>query len=98
MRNPAIRPAGQTDRGGHGGDFYYILKDTPGTKRNPSFRLPARKMRHQPPGLPHRFSPEPPKNLPDLNKTLLKAILMINEIVTRVVRNIWYYGGKSIAE
>jgi hypothetical protein len=55
-------------------------------------------MRHQPPVLPHRFSLEPPNSLPNLNKTLPKAILMINEIVTRVVRNIWYYGGKSIAE
>jgi hypothetical protein len=36
--------------------------------------------------------------LPHLNKTLLKAILMINKIVTCVARNIWYYGGKSIAE
>ena len=91
MRNPVIRPAGQTDRGGHGGDFYYILKDTPGTKRNPPLRL-------QLPGLPHRFKPQRPKKLPGLNKTFLQAILMINEIVTRVVRNIWYYGGKSIAE
>jgi hypothetical protein len=55
-------------------------------------------MGHPPSGLPHRFPPEPPKNLPDLNITPLKAFLMINEIVTRVVRNIWYYGGKSIAE
>jgi hypothetical protein len=55
-------------------------------------------MHHQPPGLPHRFPPDLLKNLPDLNKTLLRAILMINEIVTRLVRNIWYYGGKSIAE
>jgi hypothetical protein len=83
---------------GHDGDSYYILKHTPGTKRNSSFRLPARKRRHQLPGLPHRFSPEPPKNLPGLNKTPLKAIFMINEIVTRLVRNLWYYGGKSIAE
>ncbi len=98
MRHPAIRPASHTDRGGHGGDFYYILKHTPGTKRNPSLGLSAGKMRHHPPDLPQRFSPEPPKNLPDINKTPLKAILMINEIVTRVVRNIWYYGGKSIAE
>jgi len=98
LRNPVIRPAGHTDRGGYGGDFYYILNDAPGTKRNPSFHLAARKMRYQPPALPYRFSPEPPKNLPDLNKTLLKAILMINEIVTRVVRNIWYYGGKCVAE
>jgi hypothetical protein len=43
-------------------------------------------MRHQPPGRPRRFSPEPHQNLPDLNKTLPKAILMINEIVTRVVQ------------
>jgi hypothetical protein len=69
-----------------GGDFYYILKPTPGTKRNPSFRLPARKMRHQTPGLPHRFSLESPPNLPDLNKTLFKAILTINEIVIRLVQ------------
>jgi hypothetical protein len=55
-------------------------------------------MRRQPPDLPRRFSPEPPKNLADLNEALLKAILMIYEIVTCVVRNIWYYGGKSIAE
>jgi hypothetical protein len=41
---------------------------------------------------------EPPQTLADLNKPRLKAILMINEIVTRPVRNIWYYGGKSIAE
>ena len=97
MRNPVIPPAGHTDRGGHGGDFYYILKDMPGTKRNPPFRLPARKMRRQLPGLPSasRLSPQ---ILPNLNKTLLKAILMINEIVIRVVRNNWYYGGKSIAE
>jgi hypothetical protein len=78
--------------------LYYILNDAPGTKRNPSFRLPARKLRHQPPALPHRFSPGPPKNLPDLNKTPLKAIFMINKIVTLLVRNLWYYGGKSIAE
>jgi hypothetical protein len=44
------------------------------------------------------FSPERPQALPDLNKTLLKAIFMVNEIVTRLVRNNWYYGGKSIAE
>jgi hypothetical protein len=55
-------------------------------------------MRHQLRGLPHHFPVALPKKLPDLNKTLLKAILMINEIVTRLVRNIWYYGGKSVAE
>ena len=47
---------------------------------------------------PARFSPELPKNLADINEALLQAILMINEIVTSVVRNIWYYAGKSIAE
>ena len=36
------------------------------------------------------------QNLPDT--TALKAILMINEIVTRLGRNFWYYGGKIIAE
>jgi hypothetical protein len=39
-----------------------------------------------------------PKTLPDLNKTPLKAIFMINEIVTHLGRNFWYYGGKTIAE
>jgi hypothetical protein len=55
-------------------------------------------MRRPPPDLLRRFSPGPFPKLTNLNKTLLKAILMINEIVTRMVRNIWYYGGKSIAE
>jgi hypothetical protein len=54
-------------------------------------------MRHPLPGLGTAFRLSPPK-LPGLNKTFGTAILMLNEIVTRVVRNIWYYGGKSIAE
>jgi hypothetical protein len=44
------------------------------------------------------FRRSAPKALPDITQTLLEAILMINEIVTLMVRNIWYYGGKSIAE
>jgi hypothetical protein len=48
--------------------------------------------------LPHRVFAGAAKKLPGLNKTFLPAILMKNEIVTRMVRNIWYYAGKRIAE
>jgi hypothetical protein len=44
------------------------------------------------------FSSEGSKNSADLNKSHLRAISMVNEIVTRVSRNFWYYGGKTLAE
>jgi hypothetical protein len=55
------------------------------TKRNPSFRPRFRKCAAIRLASPTALRPSP-KNPSDLNKTVLKAILKINEIVTRVVQ------------
>ena len=91
-------PAAQTHRGDHEGDFILYLNETPREPRE--IHLSASRpgkcaTRRQASPAAFRLSPQ---NLADLNKPRLKVILMMNEIVIRPVRNIWYYGGKSIAE
>jgi hypothetical protein len=81
--------------------LYYIPYGEVENQEKSSSRdnLPPGKNPEPATGLPSPdFRLSAPKTLPDLNKTPLQAILMVNGIVTRLGWNFWYYGGKSIAE
>jgi hypothetical protein len=62
----------------------------PGRNRGPIPALPAAR----PGGPPSLFD----KSGRTVTKPLSKPSLMINEIVTRLDRNFWYYGGKIFAD